>query len=118
MMNLYSKYNTPKELVFFDVRHTTIPLFAFGHARNLKKPFKAGEKVIAKSPRCSLLYAIYVLKKRFVLGENSIIMDVEAPRKPFYLMNHFKSSGVEFTSYAAAYDYFFGTNFINDYFDR
>ena len=118
MMDIYSKFNNPKELDYFIIRHTTIPIFAFGHANNLKKPFKPGEKVIAKSPRCSLLYAIYVLKKRFVMGEDIITQDVAAPGRPFYLMNNFMGHGVEFTSYAAAYDYFFGTNFINNAFNR
>jgi hypothetical protein len=71
-LNLFDLHSNPEKLHGYDKRNDLVPLEVYNKVSLNPPGTLEQQKVIAKSPRYSLFYAINVINKPFPLGEKAI----------------------------------------------
>ena len=74
-MNLYKLHSEPAPLDFYEKVTETNPDFFWEKYKNKPEELKKREKYIAKSTKYAYMYAKYILKGPFPLGEAAIAKD-------------------------------------------
>ena len=76
-MNLYDLHNKPEDLHRHDAIDTHVADAFWDKYKNNPGELKKRESAIAKNTLYSYLYAEYIIKKRFELGEPAIAKDAD-----------------------------------------